>query len=141
MRVRRIDWTMKTFAFRFVWCGLAALALAVTGCHTVSTSLVPYVGVPKYPPSDPTKIEILQKEPTRPHEKLGEVVASPDDGVPAQKIEEKLRSQAAKLGADAVVLTHDKMQVVGTRVWGPYWAPESTAVSARVIVVIAIKYK
>jgi len=132
---------MKKFAFHFMLCGLAALALATTGCRTVSTNLVPYVGVPKYPPSDPARVEILQKEPTRPHEKLGEVVASPDDGVRAQKIEDKLRKQAAKLGADAVVLTHDKMQVTGTRVWGPYWAPETTAVSARVIVVIAIKYK
>jgi hypothetical protein len=134
---------MKNPACRFVLLAAAAgLALLVaTGCHTVSTRLVPYLGMSKYPPSDPAKVEILQKDPTRPHERLGEVVASPDEGTPAQKIEDKLRREAAKLGADAAVLVHDKLQVVGTRVWGPYWSPEATAVSERVIVVIAIKYK
>jgi len=134
---------MKKPACRCAFLALIVVcaALVVTGCHTVSTRLVPYVGAPKYPPSDPARVEILQKEPTRPHDKLGEVVASPEDGTPAQKIEDKLRREAAKLGADAAVLVHDKMQVVGTRVWGPYWAPEATAVSERVIVVVAIKYK
>jgi len=134
---------MKKPACRLVMFAviLVCAALAMTGCHTVSTRLVPYVGAPKYSPSDPARVEILQKEPTRPHEKLGEVVASPEDGTPVQKIEDTLRREAAKLGADAAVLVHDKMQVVGTRVWGPYWAPEATAVSERVIVVVAIKYK
>ena len=134
---------MKMLACRFAMFGvtLVCAVLVLTGCHTVSTRLVPYVGAPKYPPSDPARVEILQKEPTRAHEKLGEVVASPEDGTSAQKIEDKLRREAAKLGADAAVLVHDKMQVVGTRVWGPYWAPEATAVSERVIVVVAIKYK
>lgn len=130
---------------RTLWLGrLLGLAMAVglgTGCHTVSTRLVPYLGMPKLPPSDPARIEILQKEPDRPFDRLGEVTAMPDDGTPVEKIEAALRRQAAKLGADAVVLVHDKMQVVGSRVWGPAWAPEISNVNQRVIVVVAIKYK
>jgi len=112
-----------------------------TGCHTVSTQLVPYLGMPKLPPSDPARIEILHKEPDRPFDRLGEVTAMPDPGTPVEKIEAALRRQAAKLGADAVVLVQDKMQVVGSRVWGPAWAPEISNVNQRVIVVVAIKYK
>ena len=134
---------MKAFESRNVplAAALLACALLVTGCHTVSTSLVPYVGLPKYPPSDPAKIEILQKDPTRTFEKLGEVTASPDEGTSAATIEAALRKEAARLGADAVVLVYDKMQVIGSRVWGPAWAPEISNVNQRVIVVVAIKYK
>jgi hypothetical protein len=122
----------------------AALGLCLVctaGCHTVSTSLVPYLGVAKHPPTDPAKVEFLQKEPTRPFVKLGEVTAAPDSGTSAEKIEAALRREAAKLGADAVVLIHDKMQVVGSRVWGPAWAPEFSDVNQRLIVVLAIKYE
>jgi hypothetical protein len=134
---------MKPSVFRGVLLAAAVWACAIftSGCHTVSTSLVPYVGVPKFPPSDPAKIEILQKDPTRPFEKLGEVTASPDEGTSAEKIEAALRRNAAKLGADAVVLVYDKLQVIGSRVWGPAWSPEISNVNQRVIVVVAIKYK
>ena len=112
-----------------------------SGCHTVSTDRIAYIAVPQYPPTDPATIEFLQKEPSRPFEKLGEVTAAPDPGTPAPKIETAMRKQAAKLGADALVLVYDKLQVVGSRVWGPGWAPEVSNVNQRVIVAIAIKYK
>jgi hypothetical protein len=133
---------MKQRLFPFVLSfTLAISSFCLAGCNTVSTRLVPYVGVPKFPPSDPNTIEILQAEPKQAHDRLGEVVASPSDGVSAQQIEAALRRDAAKLGADAAVLVHDKFHTVGTVVWGPYWAPSISPVSERVIVVVAIKYK
>ena len=51
-------------------------SLLLAGCSFVNTRIQPYLGGPTYPPSDPTRIEILRAQPTRPHERLGEEVAA-----------------------------------------------------------------
>jgi hypothetical protein len=69
----------------------------------------PYLGVPKYPRSDPDKIQILRAEPGTTHDRLGEIVldASIDPPPKAQLIEETLQIEASRLGADAVVIIVD----------------------------------
>jgi hypothetical protein len=121
---------------------LAGALLFVTGCNTVSISSKQYLGGPRYAPSNPASVEILRTEPTKPHVKLGEVQAQPSsDSVPIEQIETALRTAAAKLGADAVVVVYDKTQVVGAVVTGPGWGRSVSTITGRVIIAVAIKYQ
>jgi hypothetical protein len=88
-------------------------------------------------------VEILRTQPTRPHDRLGEIMidASTDPAPPIAKVEEKLRKEAAKLGADAAVVVYDRVQPVGVIVSGGYWYRSASTISGRKLVGIAIKYK
>jgi len=118
-----------------------AAALLLAGCNTVSINSNQYIGVPSYPLSNPALVQILRKEPTRPHVQLGEVRAEPSsDSVSAQKIEAALQDAAAKLGADAVVIVYDRTQVTGAMVTGPWYGRSVQTIVGRVIIAVAIKY-
>jgi hypothetical protein len=119
---------------------IAGLALLLAGCSFVMTRVQPYLGGPKYPPTDPALVEILRAEPTRPHERLGEVFAEPSGDPTVAQYEQALREGAAQMGADAVVVVYDRMQVVGTLVTGPWWAPAASPIVGRVVVGLAIRY-
>jgi hypothetical protein len=121
--------------------GLLAASLALCGCASISVSTKAYLGSPNYAPSEPARVQILASEPKVPKDRLGEVRLSVAESPPREKLEEKLRQAAAKLGADAVFVVHDKTYVfplvyVG---WGgPGALSEETR---REIVAVAIKYK
>jgi hypothetical protein len=117
-----------------------AVALLLAGCSFVSTRVQPYLGGPTFPPSDPAKVEILRSEPTRAHERLGEVYAEPSGDPTVAQYEQALREGGAKMGADAVVVVYDRMQVVGSVVSGPWWAPSAYPIVGRVVVGLAIHY-
>lgn len=116
------------------------LALLLAGCSFVSTRVQPYLGGPTFPPTDPAKVAILRSEPSRPHERLGEVFAEPSGDPTAGQYEQALREGGAGMGADAVVVVYDRMQVVGTMVYGPWWAPSAVPIVGRVVVGLAIRY-
>ena len=99
--------------------------------------------MPRYAPTSGAQVEILHSEPARAHDKLGEIVvdASIDPPPAVEKSEAALRREAAKLGADALVIVHDRAQAVGAQVWGPWWAPSVSTIENRLIVGVAIKYK
>lgn len=123
-----------------LFVAVAALLLA-TGCNTVSINSNEYLGVQTYPPSDPAQIQILRKEPARPHVQLGEVRAEPSsDSVSAQKIETSMRDAAAKMGADAIVIVYDRTEVTGAMVTGPWYGRSVQQIMGRVVVGVAIKY-
>ena len=121
--------------------GLLAASLALCGCASISVETKAYLGSPGYAPSDPAKVQILASEPKEPKDRLGEVRLSVAKSPSREKLEEKLRQAAAKLGADAVYVAYDKTHVfplvyVG---WGgPGAVSEETR---REIVAVAIKYK
>lgn len=123
--------------------GIGLGLLLLVGCSSLSSRTVQYVGAPRPPATSPAQIEILRSEPAKPHEKLGEVVvdASIDPPPKIEKIEDVLRRDAAKMGADAVVLVHDQIHPVGTVVTGPWWSPMVSTVRGRLIVGVAIKYQ
>ena len=102
-----------------------------------------YVGAPHFPPSDPAKVEILRTQPTRPHDQLGEIVvdASTDPAPPVTEVEQRLRQEAAKIGADAAVVVYDRIQPIGVFVTGGYWSRGVSTITGRKLVGIAIKYK
>ena len=134
---------MKTF-FRAYALGAAVAGFCLfTGCNTVSISTKEALGVPTYPPKlDPAAIPILTTPPTKPHVRLGDIQAEPSsDSVSAAQITQSLQKAAAKLGADAVVITYDQNQVLGAFVTGPWWGRSVQTYSGRVIVGVAIKYQ
>jgi len=119
-----------------------ALLLAVTGCQTVSVSCTQDIGGPTFPPTEPATVEILRTEPTRPHVRLGEVRAEPsNEDVSAARIEEALRKEAAKLGANAAVVVYDHTQVTGAYVTGPWYGRSIETIQGRVVVAVAIRYQ
>ena len=102
-----------------------------------------YVGVAHQPPGEAAKVEILRAEPTRPHDRLGEVMvdATTDPAPPIEKVEERLRQEAATLGADAVVVVHDRIQPTAVYVTGGWWTRSVQTVTGRKLIGVAIKYK
>ena len=84
-------------------------AFALTSCAYVEATTVPYVGVEKFAPVDPSTVRVLAAEPRERHDRLGEVVvyASPDPAPTPADIEKRLRDEAAKWGANAVYVVRD----------------------------------
>jgi hypothetical protein len=127
----------------------AALLLAVAliasflACSYVSMRTKPYIGVPRYSPTDPAKIAILHERPQQPAESLGEVIvdASTDPPPSVGEIEAKLREGGAQMGADALVLVYDRNQIVGTWVSGWWGGASAYPVTERIVVAVAVKYK
>lgn len=128
--------------FRLATLGGVIAAYALTlGCNTVSVSSTRYLGVPQFAPSSPNAVEILRREPRRAHERLGEVVLEPSGNPDVAEMEQAIRAEAAKLGADAAVLVYDKTKRIGTVYQGPWYARSSYPVYGRKIVAVAIRYK
>jgi len=118
---------------------LAGAATLVAACATTSATTSQYVGGPKYPPSDASAVQIVRSEPSLPHDRLGEIVvdASVDPAPPITEVEDKLKSEAAKLGADAVDIVLDRVQPVAAYVTGPYWGRSIDTVEGRKLVGVA----
>jgi hypothetical protein len=123
--------------------GITAAALALAACVTLSATSIPYVGAPRPPAVDPATVQIMRTVPSRPHDQLGEIIvdASIEPAPPIADVEAKLRSEAAQLGADAVVVVLDRVQPVGAYVAGPYWSRSVQTIAGRKLVGIAIKYR
>ncbi|MGD1146631.1 MAG: hypothetical protein ABR961_01615 [Thermoanaerobaculaceae bacterium] len=134
MRNKHVCRTVTGLAF------LLAMAF-LGGCTTISVSSTRYLGVPQFGPTDPNGVEILRHPPRRPHEQLGEVVLEPSGSPSVADMEQAIRVEAAKMGADAVVLVADKTRRIGTIVDGPWWARNAHPVYGRQIVAVAIRYK
>jgi len=122
---------------------LAIFACTLASCATVDATTKQDIGAPRFPPSDPARVEILRAEPQRAHDRLGDIVvdASTERAPPIEKVEAKLRSEASKLGADAVVVVYDRVQPTAAYVSGPVWDRSIQAVTGRKVVGVAIKYR
>jgi len=75
---------------------LLCLLLAITGCASDIANR--YYGKTTYPPNQPNEVEILWKCPTRPYDVIADFQSrgeSPED----------MRSKAAQIGADAVIVS------------------------------------
>lgn len=123
--------------------GVAGLLLATTmamiGCNSVEITANRLVGAPTYPPTDPAGIQILRQKPTQPFEAIADLFVQPQDPSPStDAIEQALRQQAAKFGADAVLVLSDKTVQAGTDYMGAgdFQKTYGEAVRAQ-----AIKYK
>ena len=72
--------------------------------------------------------------------RLGEIFVEPSGDPTVAQYEQALREGGANMGADAVVVVYDRMQVIGTAVTGPWWAPSASPIVGRVVVGLAIRY-
>ena len=118
---------------------LAILACAFASCATFDVTTKQAAGAPRFPPSDPARVEILGTEPQRAYERLGYIVVdAPTDQVPSsEEVAAKVRSEAGKLGADAVVVVQPKPAYV----FGIRWDGIVETVKDRKLTVVAIKYR
>jgi len=93
--------------FRLLSCALALLAAS---CAWVEASTTQYVGVPRYPPGDPAAVKILRAEPMQTHDRLGEILLdiSVEPSPPIAEVEQRLREEAARWGADGVFVVRDQ---------------------------------
>jgi hypothetical protein len=114
--------------------------LGLTGCGSVSARTQPYVGVPTYRSTDPKAVEILAAEPTRPKERLGEIVVDISGEPSKHSIEEAIRIRAAKLGADGAFVVYDKTHIFPV-VFTDWWVADVREEHRRSIVAVAFKYK
>jgi len=119
---------------------LLVTTLVLPACATVSAGSERYIGGPVFAPTDPASVELLRREPKRPHVQIGEVFLSPSRGAGVADLEKALRQEAAKLGAHAAVVVHDRTRRVGTVVSGGWWVRHARPVYARNIVAVAIRY-
>ena len=89
-----------------LWIGLVCL---VAACAYVDATTVQYVGVPRFPPVEPKAVQVLAQEPPQRHDRLGEVMLDISVDPPAEvaEIEQKLREEAGKMGANAVYVVRD----------------------------------
>ncbi len=100
--------------FRSARAAMAALFAALmwlTACSPLSMTVKRYPDIPPQPQTSADQVEILRKQPTRPHFAVGAISVStaPDNpDLPA-----RLREAAAQLGANAVVLHLRRRQAVG----------------------------
>jgi hypothetical protein len=120
---------------------IAGAAILLAGCATVSTQSRPYLGVPTFAPADPAKVQILAAEPKERHyDRLGEVILDISGNPSKDRMENKLKAAAAKLGAEAVFVVHDQMRVFPV-VYVDWWGPMYSQETRRGIVAVAIKFK
>lgn len=86
-----------------------ALACALGACAYVDATTTQYVGVPRFPPTDPKTVQVLPAEPMKVHDRLGEILLdiSVDPPAAVAEVEQRLREEAAKMGGNAVFVVRD----------------------------------
>ena len=125
---------MKTKVLPFL---IAALLLAGTAACYRHYGYHFYPNAPYFGPTDPARVDLLRREPRRGHVRLGEVWIRPTWHMDRFYVEGTLREEAARMGADAVVIVADKYFNEGYV--HSYWHG-ARPVYERQIVGIAIRY-
>jgi hypothetical protein len=93
--------------------------MALIGCNSVEITANRLVGAPTYPPTKPAGIQILRQKPTQAYDPIADLFVQPTSPSPStDAIEQALRQQAAKFGADAVLVLSDKTVQSGTEYMG-----------------------
>ncbi|HEY7677788.1 MAG TPA: hypothetical protein VIG69_11990 [Candidatus Methylomirabilis sp.] len=125
--------------------GAAVVVLGGTGWGSAEVFSDRLPGAPVYPPSDPAKIEIFRQiVPQRPYVSLGRIRVEPDSTIPREEVDRLLRAEAAKMGADAVLVETEGTRVVGVNYqqgggFANLDAPQE--VTAPLIIGAAIRYR
>ena len=119
----------------------AALVSSSISCASVSSSSERLLGAPVFPPTRPESVVILHREPRKPHDRIGHVFIEPSGNPPVAEMEQALRTEAAKLGADAAVIVFDRTRRIGRVYEGPWWDRRSYPILGRKIVAVAIRFR
>jgi len=129
-------------ASRFARCLLlASLPGVFAACSSANRDSTPHISGQYYPAGNPAAVKILRTEPLHSHVQVGEiqVETSTSQPQPVAKVEARLRNEAAKLGADAVVIILDQGNTVSAT--GGRWSRNATTVTHRKVIGVAIKYR
>jgi hypothetical protein len=122
------------------FCVAALLALVATGCSTIKTTTTAYAGSPNCAPVDPSGVQLLRHEPLHSHERLAEITLDASGEPSTGKMEARMRGEAAKVGADAVVVVFDRLHPGGLDVPGGLWARGAEAIDGHALIGVAVKY-
>jgi hypothetical protein len=122
---------------------LAGLSCMLVSCASTDSTSKKYTSAQHYPPTNPEGVQVLRREPAQSHERLGEIVVdAPMEPAPeTSQLEEKVRKEAAKLGADAAVIVVDQVQPEGVMITGGYFTRTAETLNGRKIVAVAIKFR
>jgi len=91
---------------------LGAAALTFSGCASIDTYSHSYLGSPQYPPTDPSRVQLITSDPKAAEKnRLGEIAIDVEGKPSREKLEAKLKHEGAKLGADAVVVVSDRTRL------------------------------
>jgi hypothetical protein len=127
-------------AWRWGVVALALVGLLAPGCSSVNVRTQPYLGVPRYPPSDPARVEILGQEPARPKDRLAEIILDIEGSPSRDTIEGKIRAAVAELGGDAAFIVFDQTHLFPV-VYADAYGTTVSQEARRGIVAVAVKYK
>lgn len=117
---------------------LVVLAAVVVSCSPVRVRMFP--GAAHFPPTSPQSVDLLRREPPRPHIAFAEVVYKPSPRVSRHEVDWVLREHAARIGADALIIEVDN--VYRESVWiSPFSRMRQFPRLERVIVGVAIRYR
>jgi hypothetical protein len=122
---------------------VSAIALcALAGCAVLTESTSRYSDAPVLAPT-PGWVKVMRVEPDRKYDAIGEVVleTTMNPAVGSDQLDDKLRERGAALGADAVIITYDRIlpqdptatNVSASRRRDPDWK--------RRVVGVAVKYR
>jgi hypothetical protein len=101
---------------------VAAIACLAAACAYGDATTTQYVGVPRFQPTDPKTVQVLRAEPVQArYERRGEILLdiSVEPAPEVAEVEQKLREEGAKWGANAVFVVRDQvMPGVGRKLIG-----------------------
>lgn len=115
---------------------LVLISAAACARHT---GIELYPGAPRFAPTYPGDVDLLRHEPGRPHIRLGEVWIKPEPDWSPMFVENKLREQAGRIGAHALVIVMDRH--FHDRPAARYEWHGTMVYPERVIVGVAIRYR
>ena len=100
-----------------------------------------YPGFHRFPPTDPSSVELLRHEPGRRHIRFAEVSIEQTPDLSPYYVEQRLREKAAAIGAQALVIVVDNALRRGTVMWRD-WSPRRVyRERERIIVGVAIRFE
>ena len=120
---------------------LGAAALTFSGCASIDTYSHAYLGSPQYPPTDPSRVQLITSDPkAAERNRLGEISMDIEGKPSREKLEAKLKEEGAKLGANAVVVVSDRTRLFPNYNYGWGWGSTGeTFEFHRDIVGVAVK--
>jgi hypothetical protein len=120
---------------------LLAAALVLCGCASISENTHACLGSPRLAPTNPGAIRIFAVEPDHPKERLGEIILSIYGNPSRQRLEDRIKTAAARLGAEGVFIVCDRVHAYPVMYWDSWFPVVVSDDFRRVVVGIAFRYK
>lgn len=90
-----------------IFCAILVLIAGLSSCRPYA-GLEYYPRTPRFARTHPGQVLLIKRRPQRSYIELGEVWIRPEPRMSRRFVEYKLRKKAARMGADAVVITVDE---------------------------------